>query len=113
MTDFKKQGGVLTGREERYDGFEGEPRSVGGALSGGSGATGTTGSGVESSTSGSGRDTFSNDPTRGSTGSSATATTSHPHGESNEGTTGTKPSMMDKMNPKTDADNDGKSGFMK
>jgi len=35
MADFKTQGGVLTGREERYDGFEGEPRSVGGALSGG------------------------------------------------------------------------------
>jgi len=34
MADFKKQGGVLTGREERYDGFEGEPRSVGGALAG-------------------------------------------------------------------------------
>ena len=32
MEDFKKQGGVLTGREERYDGFEGEPRSVGSAL---------------------------------------------------------------------------------
>lgn len=32
MADFQKQGGVLTGREERYDGFEGEPRSVGGAL---------------------------------------------------------------------------------
>lgn len=34
MADFKKQGGVLTGREERYDGFEGEPRSVGKALGG-------------------------------------------------------------------------------
>ena len=32
MADFKKQGGVLSGREERYDGFEGEPRSVGGAF---------------------------------------------------------------------------------
>lgn len=32
MGDFKKQGGVLSGREERYDGFQGEPRSVGGAL---------------------------------------------------------------------------------
>lgn len=32
MSDFKKQGGVLSGREERYDGFQGEPRSVGGAL---------------------------------------------------------------------------------
>ncbi|KAL9080384.1 MAG: hypothetical protein Q9157_000840 [Trypethelium eluteriae] len=32
MEDFKKQGGVLTGRKERYDGFEGEPRSVGNTL---------------------------------------------------------------------------------
>jgi len=46
MADFKTQGGVLTGREERYDGFEGEPRSVGGALSGDT--TGTTTGKVES-----------------------------------------------------------------
>jgi len=32
MADFKRQGGVLTGREERKDGFAGEPRSVGKAL---------------------------------------------------------------------------------
>lgn len=38
MTDFKKQGGVLGGREERSDSFEGEPRSVGGALGGAHGA---------------------------------------------------------------------------
>ena len=37
MEEFKKQGGILKGREERQDAFEGEPRSVGGAL-GGSGA---------------------------------------------------------------------------
>ena len=30
MAEFQKQGGILTGREERYDWFEGEPRSVGG-----------------------------------------------------------------------------------
>ena len=42
MADFKKQGGTLGGREERYDGFEGEPRAVGGALGGAS--SGTTGS---------------------------------------------------------------------
>ena len=40
MADFKKQGGSLTGREERYDGFEGEPRAVSSAL-GGSSTTGT------------------------------------------------------------------------
>ena len=34
MEEFKKQGGILKGREERQDAFEGEPRSVGGALSG-------------------------------------------------------------------------------
>jgi len=28
MSEFKKAGGVLTGREERYDGFEGEPKSM-------------------------------------------------------------------------------------
>ena len=38
MADFKKQGGSLTGREERYDGFEGEPRGVGSL---GSSTTGT------------------------------------------------------------------------
>lgn len=32
MVDFKKQGGVLVGREERWDSFDGEPRSVGGNL---------------------------------------------------------------------------------
>lgn len=34
MADFKRQGGSLTGREERYDGFDGEPRAVGHALGG-------------------------------------------------------------------------------
>ena len=48
MADFKKQGGSLTGREERYDGFEGEPRAVGGALGGGSSGV----SGSHSTTSG-------------------------------------------------------------
>ena len=32
MAEFLKQGGILTGREERFDSFEGEPKSVGGAL---------------------------------------------------------------------------------
>ncbi|KAH0371601.1 hypothetical protein KCU65_g1788, partial [Aureobasidium melanogenum] len=55
MADFKKQGGVLTGREERYDGFEGEPRTVGGAHTSSTTTTGTglTGSGLgHSNTSG-------------------------------------------------------------
>jgi hypothetical protein len=74
MAEYKKQGGVLSGREERYDGFEGEPRSVGGAAS-----------------------------TLGSTGAHSS---SHAHGEHE------KPSLKDKLNPKTDADRDGKAGIM-
>jgi hypothetical protein len=31
MHEFKEKGGVLGGREERYDGFEGEPKNIGGA----------------------------------------------------------------------------------
>ncbi len=42
MAEFKRQGGVLTGREERFDFFEGEPRSVGGIV----GHADTTTSGV-------------------------------------------------------------------
>jgi len=34
MGEFKQKGGVLGGREERYDGFEGEPKNIGGAISG-------------------------------------------------------------------------------
>ena len=81
IADFKKQGGSLTGREERYDGFEGEPRAVGGTLGGHH-----TGTGVGSNAS---------------TGYDDTTT----------GTTGTKSSMMDKLNPRTDADGDGKRGI--
>jgi len=96
MADFKKQGGSLTGREERYDGFEGEPRAVGGALGGHSGTgttgtTGTTGNGVGTTGTGVGTGT-GYDNTTGTT-------------------TGTKPSLMDKLNPKTDADGDGKRGI--
>nr|POE72129.1 hypothetical protein CFP56_12005 [Quercus suber] len=99
MADFKQQGGVLTGREERYDGFQGEPRTVGSALGGehsshshtGTGAgVGSTGAGVGSTGAG-----------IGSTGTSSSTT-------DNTG----KASLMDKINPKKDADRDGKAGIM-
>ena len=89
MADFKKQGGSLTGREERYDGFEGEPRAVGGAL-GGSTSTGATGTG----TRGAGYDNYDND-----------------NYDNTTGTTGKKPGFMDRLNPRKDADGDGKAGF--
>ena len=89
MADFKKQGGSLTGREERYDGFEGEPRAVGGALGG---STSTTGTGT--GTRGTGYDTNSYD-----------------NYDNTTGTTGKKPGLMDRLNPRKDADGDGKAGI--
>ncbi|KAF2637991.1 hypothetical protein P280DRAFT_471647 [Massarina eburnea CBS 473.64] len=32
MSEFKNKGGALHGREERYDGFEGEPKHIGGSI---------------------------------------------------------------------------------
>lgn len=77
MADFKKQGGILTGREERYDGFEGEPRHIGKTL----GSEHHNHSALEGGAVG------------------------------GEGV-GVKPTMGDKLNPRTDADRDGKTGIM-
>lgn len=117
MADFKKQGGSLTGREERYDGFEGEPRAVGGALGGHS-----SGSGLGGNSSGSGLDSRVDSDMDGSRGlgRSGAGTTggygSGPAGDSYDttGSTGTKkPSMMDKLNPMKDSDGDGRRGIGK
>jgi hypothetical protein len=46
MDEFKTKGGVLSGREERYDEFEGVPKNIGGGTTGGFGHirdTNTTG----------------------------------------------------------------------
>ncbi|KAL6719112.1 hypothetical protein ACLMJK_003349 [Lecanora helva] len=134
MADFKKQGGSLSGREERYDGFEGEPRAVGGALGGSS--TGLTGHHGSSTTSGphssnlenkmdprvdSDRDGSRNMGAAGAgtgTGYSSTAGTgaTGSYGGGSAGSahdsTGTKkPGLMDKLNPMKDADGDGKRGL--
>jgi hypothetical protein len=37
MDEFKNKGGVLSGREERYDEFEGVPKNIGGGTAGGFG----------------------------------------------------------------------------
>lgn len=133
MADFKKQGGSLTGREERYDGFEGEPRAVGGALGGqssgsgmdsgmGSSGTGVSGAGPHSSGLENKMDPRVDSDMDGSRGMgrSGAGTTggygSGPAGDSYDtaGTTGTKkPSMMDKLNPMKDSDGDGKKGIGK
>ncbi|MCJ1394908.1 hypothetical protein MMC18_007788 [Xylographa bjoerkii] len=88
MADFKRQGGSLTGREERYDGFEGEPKGVSSAVGTAESDLGGTGSGL----TGSNR----------TTGGNYDDTT----------TTGKKPSLMDRLNPMKDTDGDGKKGVM-
>ena len=114
MADFKKQGGSLTGREERYDGFEGEPRAVGSALKGGSSTTGTSsygntgldnsggttghhgvGTGLESSSHTTGDSSYGNtglDSSRATTGHHSTGTgldsSRHATGSSGYGNTG-------------------------
>ncbi|KAH0382428.1 hypothetical protein KCU92_g6247, partial [Aureobasidium melanogenum] len=124
MADFKKQGGVLTGREERYDGFEGEPRTVGGAHT--SSTTTTTGTGLSGSgLSGSGYSNTTGRETLGERVREGEADLKHGHHHSTTGSTGTgygresqidsktgKPSLMDKLNPKKDTDGDGKAGMM-
>jgi len=144
MSEFKTKGGALTGREERYDEFEGVPKNIGG---------GTTGAGFGSVRDGHHTETEHHkhgdlDNTR----SSGLGHTANPADRNNDGrvdardlsgnTTGhstgrhigtdgpigsstthdghhdsthtkTKPSLMDKLNPKKDADGDGKPGFMK
>merc|ERR1719284_1134374 len=85
--------------EERYDGFEGEPRTVGGAHTSTTG-TGLTGAGLGNTT---GRETTGERVREGE------ADLKHGHGRESEVDSKTgKPSMMDKLNPKKDADHDGK-----
>ncbi|KAJ9648058.1 hypothetical protein H2201_002400 [Coniosporium apollinis] len=136
MADFKKQGGVLTGREERYDGFEGEPRSVGGALTGHhhgtTGAAAGVGAGAGAAGLGRTRSGSSSSSSSESDGAGGRRSkrTRLPRigGHRNKGTTGStgtgltgssgtndnhKPSLLDKLNPRKDADGDGKPGFMR
>jgi len=95
MSEFKRQGGGLSGREERTDAFAGEPKAVGGTL-GGHGAHGTT--------------SLTENDHHGHNHGNGHATTGN-HGMTTD-TTGKKPSLMDKLNPMKDADHDGKKGLM-
>ena len=139
MEEFKNKGGALGGREERRDKFSGEPRSFGpdhdhhntGTLSShntGSQydndigrSTHTTGSShtpiASEMTSGHGTSGHSSGLTSGSTATPTSGTTSgksfgHMEGSSTSSTT-QKPGLMDKLNPKVDANGDGQPGFMK
>jgi len=120
MNDFKKQGGVLSGREERYDGFEGEPRQIGGSTEASSamGAAGLQGGatnlgGTNTHHHGAANDLSSAGATRGGGDNLSGSNSGHSFGTT-EPRAGEhkKPSLMDKLNPKKDADGDGKAGMM-
>ena len=132
MADFKRQGGSLTGREERYDGFEGEPRAIGQSMGSGTtggltGTTGITGTGHHHHHGNTGTTgpmgTSSTDNEFGTDGlrdpSRTTGTGTGPMGTTHTGNTGysdgtttaKKPSLLDRLNPMKDTDGDGKRGI--
>jgi hypothetical protein len=155
MDQFKSKGGVLSGREERYDEFEGVPKNIGGGTAGGFGhirdgghhsgsehhkhgdfdstpnhhssglagsgaaATGLTGAaatrshdhvGIDGRIGSTGRHADSMDLPRALTEDKSRANISSGHHDSTS--SHKKPSLMDKLNPKKDADGDGKAGLM-
>lgn len=135
MNEFQSQGGALGGREERTDAFAGEPRAVGSTLGqGGSHNIGGPGAAGSTSITDGNNQTYSGERggmreemregMTGTRGEGMTGTggeydnTSGPRDTyaddmvNNSSSKSGKPSLMDKMNPKIDADGDGKAGFM-
>jgi len=115
MNEFKTKGGALTGREERFDEFEGVPKNIGGGTAGGFGT-------VRDTHGHSGTDHHKHGDLDHNRSAGVAGTSVVGSGPVGHGTTGhhdstssshSKPSLMDKLNPKKDADGDGKAGFMK
>ncbi|RYP40885.1 hypothetical protein DL767_001366 [Monosporascus sp. MG133] len=109
MDEFKRQGGALGGREERFDAFEGEPKNIG------SGHTLDLkkDSGYDERNPPKGVFHGDVDPLDGKTGRREQGG-ERSAGHTTDSDTKSKqhPSLLDKLNPKTDADHDGKAGFM-
>ncbi|KAI9884230.1 MAG: hypothetical protein M1823_003979 [Watsoniomyces obsoletus] len=119
LSEFQRQGGTLSGREERIDGFEGEPKAVGSALGGtpvGIGAMGTN------TTSGPHHSNLANkaDP-RVDSDRDGSRMGSGGHHVGTDGQIGTathsggphKSSLLNKLDPRVDSNHDGKPGLMK
>jgi len=134
LDEFTRQGGKIGGREERSDAFMGEPRSVnplGGTSLGGKGANGASftedvHNGQHGKFGSTGANGIHNTNT-GTYGTAGVGTNGVVVGTKGAGTNGIhdtprtsevsgtkrKSSLLNKLNPKTDADRDGKSGFLK
>jgi len=106
MDDFKRQGGILTGREARVDSFAGEPRSVGGQI-----PIGTHRTSSESER----RVSTPTDPNLVKTTSEQNKLQKPELKQKLSGygaQTTRKPTLADRLNPRIDADGDGKAGIM-
>jgi hypothetical protein len=122
MDEFKNSHGSLTGRDERTDRFDGEPKVVGSALGGSGGRSGGEvglgeknvgqGHGVGSAT-GHHIGNSNEHVGHGHQGANGFGSGNGYENGSSTGTAVKKPSLMDKINPKVDSNGDGKPGFMK
>ncbi|KAF2266774.1 hypothetical protein CC78DRAFT_458470 [Lojkania enalia] len=117
MSEFKGKGGVLGGREERYDGFEGEPHNISGAVSSmksGNVQHNSRHQGMEKLTAASQHDDFDLLDGRFT---DTRRTESDMSGTSSSGGIGRNldksTSLLDRTSPMKDADGDGKAGFTK
>lgn len=115
MDEFKNKGGALTGRDERKDRVAGCPPDQFSPHGNGHGHSHTShDSGVvpsSTNTLGSTSNSHSH-PVGASYGNDMHNDSSRSFGSVDGREQQTKPSMMDKLNPKKDADNDGKAGMM-
>ncbi|PSR82136.1 hypothetical protein BD289DRAFT_468226 [Coniella lustricola] len=109
MDDFKKHGGALGGAETRHDKFAGSfDGPLHGRPIGGEGAQGTT---TLTAPDGKYNQSHRGVETGSYVGHAGYADNRNvEYGSVGESTH--KPSLMDKLNPKKDADGDGKAGFM-
>lgn len=137
MSDFKNKGGVLGGREERYDAFDGEPKHIGGTMSHMmEGKTSKrdsahTDNQVRKSAMHGDHDPLDGGVRHGGSGLTSgerngnvrgyeegsvdgTHDTARHHDSGLDKSSSGKPkvSFMDKLNPRVDADGDGKKGMM-
>lgn len=142
MDQFKQRGGVLGGREERYDGFEGEPKNIGGIAHDlahnrdphhGDQGTKTyaqhgdfdprDGNLTKPAAGGVSAEPGMRNAVRRRSSSASSSDVEREHNSYKEGApvagrgpqagTVKEPSLMDKLNPRVDANGDGQAGFMK
>jgi len=105
MADFKKHGGLLTGRDERNDGFEGDPREFGTVLGSQSSHNGPQTTTPSPSASASAPTAATTATSTG--GPTATAIASGPDAHRSSTSSAARTSLADKL--KLDNNRDGKS----